>query len=201
MRTSKPISTISYNTEPYLRTRLDELIQAKKISDYMYIIHLPEEDEKKKHIHVWLKPNTLLDTMDLQKHFLELDIQNPQKPFRCLDFRPSQVDDWILYNQHYRPYLLAKGEDRKLYYEKKDFKYYDENQFEDTYLHAFKSSDWATQTYLMQLVADPTVDPFELATSGIVPFGKVQQLNALLNIKKFHSHHTYRGGRPNHEEE
>ena len=71
MRTSKPIATISYNSETYLRDKLNELIKSHKISDYMFIKHKAESDERKDHIHLWIKPNTLLDTMDLQKHFTE----------------------------------------------------------------------------------------------------------------------------------
>ena len=66
MRTSKPIATISYNTEEYLVSRLQELVRNKKICDYMYIKHFKEEDETKDHIHLWIKPNTLIDTMDIQ---------------------------------------------------------------------------------------------------------------------------------------
>lgn len=72
MRTSKPIATISYNSADFLKLRLNDLIKSKKICDWMFIQHTAEADEKKDHIHLWIKPNTLLDTMDLQEHFLEL---------------------------------------------------------------------------------------------------------------------------------
>ena len=107
MRTSKPIATISYNSQEFLVHQLELLIKNHKISDYIFINHFAEADEKKNHIHLWIKPNTLLDTMDLQKHFTELDPKNPTKPFKCIDFRISQVDDWILYNQHYAQSLKS----------------------------------------------------------------------------------------------
>ena len=87
MRTSKPISTISYNTQEFLLHQLDEMIKNHIISDYMYINHFAEEDERKDHIHLWMKPNKLLDTMDIQKYLLEIDPNNPTKPLKCNDFR------------------------------------------------------------------------------------------------------------------
>ena len=107
MRTSKEISTISYNTEAFLYDRLQELLRNKVISDYIYIKHLPDDDERKEHIHLWLKPNKLLDSMDIQDFLKEIDPNNP-KPLKVLDFKPSKSDDWILYCQHYRPYLEYK---------------------------------------------------------------------------------------------
>ena len=110
MRTSKPIATISYNSQEFLWVKLNELIDAHKISDFMFINHFAEEDERKNHIHLWIKPNTLIDTMDLQKFLIELVPNNPLKPLKCIDFRPSLVDDWILYSQHFEPYLASKNE-------------------------------------------------------------------------------------------
>lgn len=199
MRTSKPISTISYNSREFLQARLDELIQSKRICDYMYIQHEREEDEKKQHIHLWIKPNTLIDTMDLQRHFLELDVQNPMKPKKCIDFRPSVVDDWILYNQHYRPYLVSKGEDRKIFYTKEDFYYYDEDNFEDLYNHAFKGSEWAQRNQILQALQGGLVTPTDLILNGTVPLNMATQLNAFKYMQRHYG--TYRNGRPNHEEE
>ena len=39
MRTSKPFSTISYNTEDYLTAKLDELVTTRKIEFYAFIEH------------------------------------------------------------------------------------------------------------------------------------------------------------------
>ena len=110
MNTSKPIATISYNSEPFLISVLNSLYSLHIISDYMYIVHEPEEDEKKRHIHLFLKPNTKVDTIELQERFKELDPHN-SKPLGCIDFVSSKIDDWILYNQHFKPYLASKHED------------------------------------------------------------------------------------------
>ena len=55
MNTSAPISAISYNTESYLKMVLNRLYDLHIISDYMYILHKAEEDEKKDHT-AYLKP-------------------------------------------------------------------------------------------------------------------------------------------------
>jgi len=199
LRTSKPISTVSYNTEEFLVHQLKELIKSHRISDYMYIRHDAEQDEKKDHFHVWLKPNTLLDTMDLQEFFTELDPNNV-KPLKCIDFRTSQVDDWILYNQHYAPYLASKGESREFFYTREDFKYYDEDTFEHLYNHAFKGSDWARRFQLLEQLRTSSVAPQDLVLNGSVPLNLASQLNALEYMKN-HYGTLDRGNHKNHEEE
>ena len=82
MRTSKPVATISYNTQPFLDAKLLELVRNKKIQDFVYIYHLAEEDEKKNHCHLYIEPNTLIDTMDIQEFLKEEDPQKPGKPLR-----------------------------------------------------------------------------------------------------------------------
>ena len=198
MRTSKPISTISYNSQQFLLHQLDELVKNHRISDYMYICHFAESDERKSHIHLWIKPNTLLDTMDLQKFLTELNPENPAKPYKCIDFHQSNVDDWILYCQHFEPYLASKGESREFHYTKDDFIYNDEDTFEDLYNHAFKGSEWAKRNQTLQALAHGTMNPTELILNGTVPLNMASQLNA---FKYMQSHFGLdRGGRANHEE-
>jgi len=198
MRTSKPIATISYNTQEFLIKQLDALVRNHKISDYMFINHFAESDERKSHIHLWIKPNTLLDTMDLQKHFTELDPKNPTKPLKCIDFQISKVDDWILYSQHFAPYLASKGESREYHYTKDDFVYNDEDTFEDLYNHAFKGSEWAKRNQILQSLSDSKTDPCKLILNGTLPLNMSSQLNAFLYMQ---SHFGLdRGTHQNHEE-
>lgn len=199
MRTSKPIATISYNTQEFLYAKLEELIRNHKICDYIFINHFAEEDESKNHIHLWIKPNTLIDTMELQKHFLELDPLKPSKPLKCIDFRASHVDDWILYCQHYKPYLASKAESRQYHYTRDDFVYADEDSFEDLYNHAFKGSEWAKRNQILEQLHRGTVNPTELILNGTVPLNMASQLNA---FKYMQSHYgTNRGERSGHEPE
>ena len=68
MRTKGLVSTISYNTPEFLELKLQELYKKHTISDYMFIQHIAEEDEKKDHIHLLIEPNTLIDTMVIQDY-------------------------------------------------------------------------------------------------------------------------------------
>lgn len=199
MRTSKPIATISYNSQEFLVQKLDELIQNHKISDYVFINHFAEVDEKKNHIHLWIKPNKLLDTMDLQKYLMELDPKNPTKPLKCIDFHISKVDDFILYGQHYAPYLATKGESREYHYTKDDFVYYDEDTFDDLYNHAFKGSEWAKQNQILEALRDNKIDPSELILNGTLPLNMACSLNTLENMMSRSG--LYRGAYKNHEEQ
>lgn len=199
MRTSKPISTISYNHDFYLKARLEELYRNRKISDWIFIKHTAEEDEKKDHIHLWIKPNTLLDTMELQLFLQEYDINNPTKPLKCIDFCTSQIDDWILYSMHYAPYLASKNESREYAYTKEDFVFCDEDTFEDSFLHALKGSEWAHRNQLLEQLANRQINPSELILNGSIPLNMACQINAF-NYMRDNYGMTDRGGRPNHED-
>lgn len=198
MRTSKPIATISYNTEEFLKLKLEELCREHKVSDYMYIKHDAEKDERKDHIHLYIQPNRLIDTMDLQDFLMELDPNNPMKPLGCIDFRPSKADDWILYAQHYQPYLASKGEAREFSYHKEDFRYHNEDSFEDMYKHAFKGSDWARRWQILEKLQDTSQNPLDLIYSGVVPLQQATQVNAIYSLRQ-KTGYLDRGGREGHE--
>lgn len=107
--TTKPISTISYNTESYLKEKLNALFKAKIIVNYQYICHKGEDGDKD-HIHLRIEPNRRLDTMELQEEFEEL-YPWEEKPLKCLPFRPSKNEDWILYAVHDPIYLMTHSSD------------------------------------------------------------------------------------------
>lgn len=133
MNTSKPIATITWNTIPFLRMKLDDLIKSKIISFWAFAPHKGEESEddeggkKKDHIHLYLEPTKRIQTVDLVEHFIELDSTN-KKPIKPLDFRPSKWSDWYLYGYHDKEYLLSKGKTRQYYYTPDIFQYSDENE-------------------------------------------------------------------------
>lgn len=106
MATQKPISTISYNTEKFLKEKLDIWVKAHIIQTYMYICHKGEDGDKD-HIHVRIEPNKKLDPMDLQAQLLEHKM-GCEKPLGCRPFRPSKEEDWILYAVHDETYLKLK---------------------------------------------------------------------------------------------
>lgn len=196
MRTSKPIATISYNSQEYLISRLNELVRNHKVCDWVFINHFAEKDESKDHIHLWIKPNTLIDTMWLQDFFNEPDPKNPAKMLKCIDFRSSSIDDWILYGLHLEPYLQAKSESREYHYTKDDFVFCDELSFEDLYNHALRGSDWARENQRLELIKANLDSPMTLISSGTVPIKLAGALWATVKMGQLD-----RGGRPGHEPE
>lgn len=122
MRTSKPVSAISYNSPQFLRLKLEELRRAKRISEWYFIEHEPEEDEggKKRHIHLYLVPSKMLQTDDLIVEFSEFDVTHPEKPLTCPRWRDSKFSDWYLYGIHDKSYLASKGQSRRYHYRYED---------------------------------------------------------------------------------
>lgn len=123
MRTGKPISTISFNSSNYLQLVLNNLVEQKIISFYMFITHKPEDDEggKKEHHHVYLEPSKMLQTDDLKEQFIEYDPLNPDKPKKTLLFKSSKFADAYLYFLHDKRYLALKGQSRRFHYSHDDF--------------------------------------------------------------------------------
>ena len=191
MRTSKPISTISYNSPAFLEAKLNELVRNHVISDWMYIYHHAEADERKDHIHLYIQPNRLLDTMDLQQFFEERDITNLEaKPLKCIDFRTSKSDDWILYSMHLEAYLAMKGQLREFHYKKTDFRFCDEDTFEDNFAHALRGSEFAQRQQTLEFLQGGT-SPVDLIQSGLVPLSMASSLNALDHLIDRHGRTTH----------
>lgn len=138
MATQKPISTISYNTEGFLKEKLDGWLQAHIIQAYQYICHKGEDGDKD-HIHVRIEPNKRLDPMDLQDELKEYQIGH-DKPLGCRPFRPSKEEDWFLYAVHDKKYLNLKygGGERgeKLHYSWRDIKVPDNYDCEVAFVRA-----------------------------------------------------------------
>lgn len=122
MRTTKPISTISFNTPEYLHLKLEELRKAGRISFWAYIEHKPEDDEcgKKRHMHLYIEPSKMLQTDELKEALKEFDPQKPEKPLGCISFNSSKFDPWYLYALHDRRYLASKGQSRRFHYKHDD---------------------------------------------------------------------------------
>lgn len=124
MATQKPISTISYNSEEFLREKLDNWVKAHIIQAYQYICHKGEDGDKD-HIHVRVEPNKKLDPMDLSDALKEY-VKDSEKPLGVRPWRPSKEEDWFLYAVHDPDYLKVKysGGDKgeKLPYSFKDIK-------------------------------------------------------------------------------
>lgn len=118
VRTTKPISTIAFNTPAYLELKLNELLKAGSISFWAFIEHKPEDDEagKKEHCHVYIEPSKMLQTDDVKSELKEFDPEHPDKPRGCITFKSSKFDPWYLYALHDKRYLASKGQSRRFHY-------------------------------------------------------------------------------------
>ena len=119
VRTSKPFATISYNTDTFLQHQLNDLVSRNIIDFWCYINHNAEIDEKKDHKHLFIIPSAMIDTKNLEQHFIEPQLND--LPLRCMPFVSSKFDDWFLYSKHDAGYLLMKGQARKYHYNDSDF--------------------------------------------------------------------------------
>lgn len=120
MKTTRLISTISYNSLPFLE-RLFSVLERDKIEWAHYIQHRPEADGEKPHFHILLQPARSLDTKLLSLMFLELR-WGEEKPVGVMPWRTSKLDDWLLYAVHDTNYLSAKGQSRKYHYDRSDIR-------------------------------------------------------------------------------
>lgn len=176
MATQLPISTISYNTESFLREKLEELRKAHIIQSYMYICHKGEDGDKN-HIHLRIEPNKRLDVMELQELFVE-PVRDNAKPLGVRPFRQSKEEDWILYAVHDPEYLAQKDDTskcEKIPYDWKDIKADEFFDVEVAYLRA-KASLKHSSASLTRSIMDGK-NPAELILHGESPY-------AVLTISK-----------------
>ena len=104
--TKSPISTISYNTEEFLKEKLEQWYECHLIQAYMYIKHKGEEGDKD-HIHLRIIPNKRLDPMDLSLELREY-VPDCDKPLGVRPWQNSKEEDWFLYAVHDHDYLKIK---------------------------------------------------------------------------------------------
>lgn len=144
MATSKPISSISYNTEEFLKAKLDKLVQSGIVTFWAYIRHngesrLDDEAAGKDHWHLLMIPNKCVDLVSIGKEFQEFYPNDPQNPLRCMPFRTSKTDDWILYAIHEPDYILFHGLNKTYIYDVTDFKTSDKDYLHQLWVEAKQS--------------------------------------------------------------
>lgn len=198
MRTTKPISTISFNTASYLQVKLKELQKSKIISFWAFIQHKPEDDEggKKEHIHLYIEPSKMLQTDDLKAEFMELDLSSDnEKPLGCISFYSSKFDHWYMYGIHDKKYLVSKGQSRKYHYSFNDVIASDDDEL----LYRVKSIDLLSLSPYSAMIdaIEQNITWQEFFARGQVP---IQQLTQYQNAWfLLTSGCTYRNGREGHE--
>lgn len=168
MKTSKAFSTISYNTDGYLNATLNKLVSARKIDFYAYIEHSPEEDEKKKHKHLYIVPNGKIDTDQVRNELIEIDPKTPMlPPLGCMPAKSSKFGDWYLYTKHDKAYLASKGQSRKYHYQIDDFVVSDFDYFKEE-INTIDLTKYTRFSELIKAVEDGKSFS-EFLKSGIVP--------------------------------
>lgn len=197
MNTRKEISTISYCSKDFLINKLNYLLKEHIIADYMMIWHLPEEDEKKGHWHLWIEPNGQLDTMNIQDMLTEYNEKDPEKPFKCITFCSSDFHHWIPYVLHDKTYLIWKGQSRKYHYSVEDIISCDLDTFDYKYHKAFYESDWFDDIQKWNKIEEGIYNPVQLIRNRVVPFSQVGSLKIYSDMVR--EDITFRNGRVGHE--
>lgn len=184
MGTRKPISTISYNTKEFLLDKLNELYNKHIIQNWYFICHFPEEDEKKSHIHLYVDPNGQLDCMEFGENFKEF-VVGETLPRRCIMWKRSELDDWLLYAVHDKYYLDYKGQSRSYHYGFEELYKCDELQFEQDLHHALYESKFAMDIrngkLFKQIINE---NPAELFYQGKLSLGLAPAFVALQKLDR-----------------
>lgn len=139
MKTSKLISTISFNSLQFLEGTIQRLVNSELVEWAHWIKHKAEaNDTKKDHIHLVIQPNKAIDTMQFLKEFIESDPNN-ELPLRCLPANKTKnIGDWILYGLHHIGYLASKFETREYTYTIDDMQSTDRDLLLEQYRQALR---------------------------------------------------------------
>lgn len=195
MKTSKPFSTISYNSADFLTVKLNDLVNRRKLAFWAYVEHLPEEDEKKAHKHLYIVPNGQINTDEVLLDILvEYDTAHPEKPLGCVGVKSSKFYDWYMYSIHDVDYLSSKGQSRKYHYRREEVACSDTDYLNEE-IHQMDMSKLSKVKALNEAVRNGV--PFEeLLMRGQIP---VQQVYAFQKTYGMLQTYTFRNGRDTHQ--
>lgn len=195
MKTSKPFSTISYNSADFLTVKLNDLVNRRKLAFWAYVEHLPEEDEKKAHKHLYIVPNGQINTDEVLLDILvEYDPAHPEKPLGCVGVKSSKFYDWYMYSIHDVDYLSSKGQSRKYHYRREEVACSDTDYLNEE-IHQMDMSKLSKVKALNEAVRNGV--PFEeLLMRGQIP---VQQVYAFQKTYGMLQTYTIRNGRDTHQ--
>lgn len=192
MKTTKHCSTISYNSKEFLQVKLNELIIKRTIDFWAFIEHLPEEDEKKSHIHLFIVPNGKVDTDQIKDYLTELNPSDIAHPFGCIFFQSSKFADWFFYSLHDTEYLSTKGQSRKYRYTEEELFLSDIDYF-TALKHEIDYSKYGNKKTKIVINAIESGTPLtDLLNAGLI------SPQNFLQWEKIHNHITYRNDRQTH---
>lgn len=182
------MTTISYNSDTFLTSKLDELISGHQLRFWAFINHLPEEEEKVQHKHLLIIPDTRIDTVQLDEHFLEPDPDPYQlKPLRCLPFdRCEDLYQWLLYAIHFKRFILKKQKKPKKYeYPLSDVKNSNQDYLDNLYYTAVHELNlWSTDKYFALL--DGKASAYDVIKAGYCDMKDIPSLLAMEKAIKEH---------------
>lgn len=141
--TSKPLSTITYCSNKFLNKTLKELEEKGIVTFWFYINHEPDVDDKVKHTHLRIELGRPVDPEQIRKIFTQKKKKGKDENSRM--FRPSKLEDAILYFIHDQEYLLAKEKPRNIFYKFKDMHTNNKKELEGCY---FEAREWLRNTIL-----------------------------------------------------
>lgn len=200
MKTSKPFTTISYNSVDYLKAQLDDLVQRNLLYFYCFVFHYKEDDERKDHIHLLLHPNGQIDTDKVLKFLEEFDPLTPDKPLRC---RPphkcNSFGDWYLYGLHDTKYLLAHGyQTRKYHYQQSDMICSDTDELVDLIHTIDYKKMYGNQNFFQALEDGESI--LEMIKKGIIPMQQYgQYARFFFDLANGSLNQTFRGEHSGHD--
>lgn len=202
LKTSKPISTIWWGDDEFLRFKLDDLVRRRILDFYAFIRHKPEEDEKKEHSHVFCIPSQRIDTNQLRDYLTQYDPNHP-KPILPNPFRSSKYDDWEPYVLHDPVYLASKGQSRKFHYKFEEIQTSDENMLMELH-HEVNWARFKTQDRV-KAMAEQGISFTKIVADGIVPVQQINQYRTFYEtvVEQYalsYRPKTNRNGNENHEE-
>lgn len=178
MKTRRILSNISFNSPSFFKLIIEGLYHDCVIDWAYWIIHYPDKDDKKSHIHFVFQPSRALDTSDFVSKFLEFPFHGNRLPLKPTSrFQPVvSLDDWLLYCKHDSEYLRSKGLERHLHYNWSDFLSTDY----DSLQHDIDNIDY-NQFGRLALLSEGALNhiPFaELVQRGLIPINYRAQYEA-----------------------
>lgn len=179
MRTSKPLATISYNTDSFLLAKLEQLRQLHKISFYMFVKHKKESDDLKDHTHLFIVPDGIIDSHSLKDEFDEFDPNMPDKPLVVMEFHNSKFGDWYLYSKHDKDYLASKYLERKYHYVESDFTCSDYEYFHDLLVRSDFTRFKASRLFLD--LVEQGYSFADILKKGVIPINMITQFKCMYN--------------------
>lgn len=187
MATSKLLSSISYNSEIFLKQTLDMLIYTNEIQYYEFIKHKADTDGKKDHYHFIMFPNKRLDKNKLRDFFIEKsNVDENGNPAKCQPFNETKdYGDWYWYSIHDNDYLKAKQLKRNFSYKDNDVyssdkDYHFQLVIEHPLIDYCRMSDMNIRNFVVECVYND-VSLESMLSNDFIPLGKTQSAILLYN--------------------